>query len=50
MDDHIRTFTRLQTMADYHRPATNPPMNKEDINLISVKENSRECKLKLDNN
>ena len=34
MDDHIRTFTRLQTMADYHRPATNPPMNKEDINLI----------------
>jgi hypothetical protein len=34
MDDYIRMFTRLQTMADYHRPATNPPMNKEDINLI----------------
>jgi hypothetical protein len=29
MDDHIRTFTKLQTMADYHRSATNPPLNKE---------------------
>jgi gag-polypeptide of LTR copia-type len=34
MDDHIRKFTKLQMMADYHRPPTNPPMNREDINLI----------------
>ena len=34
MEEHIRNFTRLQTLADYHRPAQNRPMDKEDINLL----------------
>jgi len=43
MDDHIRTFTRLQTMADYHRPATNPPLKKEGhLEAKCVKKNRRD--------
>ena len=45
MEEHIRTFTKLQTLVDYHKPPTSAPMTKDDVNMIFMMSLGHDWKL-----